>query len=100
MYADGNDLREEKPENAGKEKQAGEMSLMRQEEMGSSEGVLDRHFSLSRQEGRQSIWVPSCRCIPALCGDLSFLLYSRFPECRELSSFCIFITLAWQSAHT
>lgn len=37
LYADGNDLREEKPENAGKEKQAGEMSLMRQEEMGSSE---------------------------------------------------------------
>ena len=55
MYADGNDLREEKPENSGKEEQAGEMSSMRQEEMGSSEGVLDRHLgSLSRQQGRQS----------------------------------------------
>ena len=100
MYADGNDLREEKPENAGKEEQAGEMPSMRQEEMGSSEGVLDRHLGrLSRQQGRQSTWLPVA--VASLPCVETRLFYCTVGSLRaELSSFCIFITLAWQSAHT
>ena len=65
---------------------------------------LDRHggsLSIDSREDREC--VPRYRCIPPLYGDLSYLFYSTVGSLRAescLSSSYIFITLAWQSAHT